>query len=395
MKTRKRVFLILDDGSMYPGYGFGAEPLAVDELIPGSSDLRSAGEVVFNTAMSGYHEVLTDPSYSGQLIVMTYPHIGNYGADPAWSEIGPDGEGGRSVKAAGFILRSLYEGPVPAGRISLHELLVNGDIPGISGIDTRRLTLHLRDTGSKTGCIVRKPDFDGTELATEDCAKVQEYLAAFPPMVGRNLVTGVGSQHVIELNPDGAPHIALLDCGSKANIIRELSARGCRITVVPSTTEPSAILALGADAVLASNGPGDPAVLESQTAGLQSLIGKTPLFGICLGHQLISQAIGAKTEKMKFGHHGVNHPVRDERTGRVFVTSQNHGFTVDESSLPHGTSVWFRNANDLTIEGIADDERSIYTAQFHPESAPGPHDSSWIFDAFLDSIRNAKSSSRK
>lgn len=386
MKVRKRVFLILEDASVYAGYGFGAEPLSVDDLHPASSDLRSAGEVVFNTAMSGYHEVLTDPSYSGQLVVMTYPHIGNYGADPAWSEIGPDGEGGRSVKAAGFVLRSNYDGPVPDGRITLDEFLKQGDVPGITDIDTRRLTLHLRDTGSKTGLIVHKPGFDGAELPAEDLSRIQEYLKAFPTMVGRNLVGMVGSPGIIELNPEGSPHIALLDCGSKANIVRELTSRGCRITVVPSSTGPADILALGADAVLASNGPGDPAVLETQTEGLASLIGKTPIFGICLGHQLISQALGAKTVKMKFGHHGVNHPVRDERTGKVFVTSQNHGFTVDEASLPDGVQVWFRNANDRSVEGIADDARSIYTAQFHPESAPGPHDSSWIFDAFLDAI---------
>ncbi len=388
MKVRKRVFLVLEDGGVYAGYGFGADPLSVDDLKAGTSDLRSAGEVVFNTAMSGYHEVLTDPSYSGQLVVMTYPHIGNYGADPAWSEIGPDGEGGRSVQAAGFVLRSLYDGPVPDGRISLDEFLRHGDIPGISDIDTRRLTLHLRDTGSKTGCIVEKPGSDASTLSADDQARVQQYLSSFPSMVGRNLVGMVGSRNVIELNPGGSPHIVLVDCGSKANITRELTARGCRITVVPSAATPDEVRALKADAVLVSNGPGDPAVLGVQTETIQDLIGQTPIFGICLGHQLISQALGAKTEKMKFGHHGVNHPVRDERTGKVFVTSQNHGFTVDESTLPTGAEVWFRNANDRTVEGIAYDEKRIYTAQFHPESAPGPHDSRWIFDAFLDAIQH-------
>lgn len=394
MTQAKRVFLVLDDGTVYPGYGFGADPLRADELEPGTADARSAGEVVFNTAMSGYHEVLTDPSYTGQLVVMTYPHIGNYGALSDWSETGPEEVGRRSVKAAGFVLRSVYRGPVPDGRISLHALLEAGNTPGISDIDTRALTLSLRDGGSRTGLIVlpgATPDGGRAErertLSEGDLERVSAYLRAFPGMVGRNLVTEVGTRSVVEINEAGSPHIALLDCGSKANIIRELTRRGCRITVLPSSSGAPEIEAIKPDAVLVSNGPGDPAVLEPQIASLRSLIGTTPLFGICLGHQLLSHALGAKTEKMKFGHHGVNHPVRDEKSGRVFVTSQNHGFTVSESSLPAGVSVWFRNANDRSIEGVSSDEYGVYTAQFHPESAPGPNDSSWIFDSFLSHIR--------
>lgn len=400
MTHLNRAFLILDDGSVFPGYSFGARPLSADELVPGTADARSAGEVVFNTAMSGYHEMLTDPSYTGQLVAMTYPHIGNYGALDEWAETGPGGTGNEgsnevaggessftaSIAAAGFILRSVYRGPVPDGRISLHTLLEKGDTPGISNIDTRALTLKLRDEGSRTGLIMAPADPEARTLSDTDREKALEYLRGFPSMVGRNLVTDVGTRGILEINPEGRPHIALLDCGSKANILRELTSRDCRITVLPSTADSREISAVGADAVLVSNGPGDPAVLAPQIEALKELVGKTPLFGICLGHQLLSQAVGAETEKMKFGHHGVNHPVRDEKSGRVFVTSQNHGFTVREGSLPDGIGVWFRNANDGSIEGISSDEQGIYTAQFHPESAPGPDDSSWIFDSFLSRI---------
>ncbi|MFP4552165.1 MAG: carbamoyl phosphate synthase small subunit, partial [Spirochaetales bacterium] len=196
----------------------------------------------------------------------------------------------------------------------------------------------------------------------------------------------VGSRKVVELNPLGAPHVALLDCGIKANIVRQLLAHECRVTIVPSDFEAAQLEAVGADALFVSNGPGDPGVLSHQIGLIKASIGKRPVLGICLGHQLIAEAVGAKTYKMKFGHHGVNHPVRDERTKRVFVTSQNHGFAVDEKSLPDGCEVWFRNANDGSIEGIVMDDKRIRTTQFHPESAPGPHDSHWIFRSFLDVV---------
>lgn len=398
MTQAKRVYLVLEDGSVFPGLGFGGAPLSVDELEPGAADMRSAGEVVFNTAMGGYHEVLTDPSYTGQLVVMTYPHIGNYGSLGEWSEAGPEDEQERRVKAAGFIVRSVFRGPVPAGRMTLDKFLRDAGIPGISDVDTRALTLKLREEGSLRGVIVAGSESGagggagggkpGAEtLAEAELAQVLEYLRAFPQMLGRNLIGTVGASRAVEISPEGAPHIALLDCGSKANIIRELTSRGCRITVLPHTASAEEIAAAGADTLLVSNGPGDPAVLEGQIELLRGFVGKMPLFGICLGHQLLAHALGGKTEKMKFGHHGVNHPVRDERTGRVFVTSQNHGFTVSEDSLPDGASVWFRNANDGSIEGIAADGAAVYTAQFHPESAPGPHDSAWIFDSFLSHLK--------
>ncbi|TVQ36906.1 MAG: carbamoyl-phosphate synthase small subunit [Spirochaetaceae bacterium] len=390
--------LILDDATLYPGRWWGAQPPSIEELDPVLIRDKGAGEVVFNTAMSGYHEVLTDPSYTGQLVVMTYPHIGNYGTDASWSETGPESDTHRSaVKAAGFVVHSLYDGELPDGRGSLSEFMRVNATPAIADVDTRALTLHLRDAGSRRGIIVRV-DEDlrpwgpraGTMLPQPLLERVVTYLRSFPDMKGRNLVGAVGSSVPVVVNADGKPHIALLDCGVKANIVRELTALGCKLTVFPSTAGEVEIRTVAPDALLVSNGPGDPAVLERQIATVRGCIGRLPVLGICLGHQLIAEALGARTYKMKFGHHGANHPVRDEQSGRVFVTSQNHGFSVEEASLPEGTRVWFRNANDHTIEGIRCDHPALASAQFHPESAPGPRDSRWVFGAFLDLIQTHK-----
>lgn len=382
---RETCTLVLNDGTEFPGKSFGLRAPTVAELIVDSTAPKAIGEVIFNTAMSGYHEVLTDPSYTGQLVAMTYPHIGNYGCDPAWSELGPGQGDDGAVEPAGFIVRSLYEGPVPDGRISLSQFLAENRTPGITGVDTRRLTLRIRDEGSVNGVIVR-PD-DGVALSDVERARVVAVLSAFPQMEGRDLLGTVGSREAISVNETGAPHIALLDCGSKANIIRRLVGLGCRVTLLPSDADETVVEAADADALFISNGPGDPAVLERQVALIKASIGRRPVLGICLGHQLIAEALGAKTYKMKFGHHGVNHPVRDERTRRVFVTSQNHGFAVDEASLPEGCDVWFRNANDQSVEGLVFDKMRIRTTQFHPESAPGPYDSHWIFESFLEDLK--------
>ncbi|TVR33149.1 MAG: carbamoyl-phosphate synthase small subunit [Spirochaetaceae bacterium] len=389
--------LVLEDATIYPGIGFGAEPLSINELDPAVTRHKGVGEVVFNTAMSGYHEVLTDPSYTGQLVVMTYPHIGNYGTDPGWSETGPETDARRSgVKAAGFVVRARYDGPPPDGRSRLSELLQTHETPAITDVDTRALTLHLRDNGSRRGVIVRAPQGlmrwthqPAAMLQQDQLDRVLSFLAAFPDMQGRNLIGEVGSSEPTVVNPGGKPHIALLDCGTKANIVRELQALGCRLTILPSRANESDVRAAAADALLISNGPGDPAVLSAQIETVRRCIGSMPVLGICLGHQLIAEAIGARTFKMKFGHHGANHPVRDEDSGRVFVTSQNHGFSVEEASLPEGVRVWFRNANDQSVEGIRNDAMGLASAQFHPESAPGPNDSRWIFAAFLDLVRTA------
>lgn len=384
-------YVILADGTEYVGHAFGgAAPTAVE--LAGDAGLArrlsAVGECVFNTAMSGYVEVMTDPSYTGQIVAMTYPHVGNYGVDRAWSEAGPENDpAARPVKAAGVIARRLYRGPVPAGRQTFDWWLAEAGVPGVEGIDTRALTLSLRDDGSRNALIVRPAD--GVSLTDDERQTAVEVLRRFPAMEGRALIGEVGSRDPVA--GDGAakgPHIALYDCGAKANIVRRLLDRGCRLSVLPSTASAADIRATGADAVLLSNGPGDPAVLEHQVAQARELVGTLPLLGICLGHQIIAEALGARTSKMPFGHHGVNHPVRDERTGRVFVTSQNHGFTVDEATMPSGTSVWFRNANDGSIEGMRDDARKVRTTQFHPEAAPGPRDSDWIFDAFLEGIGN-------
>lgn len=386
--------LFLTDGSVFPGISFGAPPIDIEDLVPGDERAKGAGEVVFNTAMSGYHEVLTDPSYMGQIVTMTYPHIGNYGTNDEWSETGPEpGTDRPGVKVAGFVLRSLYEGPVGAGRRALTEFLATHGTPGITDVDTRGLTLHLRDEGSASGVIVAAPA--GFERWRPEATipeafrdRVLAYLRAFPEMEGRNLVTEVGTTAEEIINPDGSPHVALLDCGVKGNIVRELVSRGARVSVWPSTAAPEDILAQGPDAVVVSNGPGDPAVLGSQIEGVRRLMAEKPTLGICLGHQLISEAVGARTYKMKFGHHGVNHPVRDEQSGHVFVTSQNHGFAVDEESLPANVTVWLKNANDGSIEGIKLTDRPVMSAQFHPEAAPGPRDARWIFDNFVELVRN-------
>ena len=377
--------LALADGSHYRGKSFGYPAPTVDELDAASAAPRSVGEVVFNTAMAGYYEVLTDPSYTGQLVVMTYPHVGNYGCDPAWSEAGHEPASRSAVKPAGFVVRSLYEGPPPEGRRCLHDFLYENRTPGITGIDTRRLTLRIRDEGSCNGLLVRPAS--GDDLSPGEQARAKELLDRFPVMVGRNLIGEVGTEERLVIQENGSPHIALLDCGIKANILRMLVDLGCRVTVLPSGVDESAVAQTGADALFVSNGPGDPAVLEHQVNLIRQSLGQRPVLGICLGHQLIAEALGARTYKMSFGHHGVNHPVRDERTGRVFVTSQNHGFAVEESTLPPGCEVWFRNANDNTVEGLAVDDRRIRTTQFHPESAPGPYDSHWIFGSFLESLR--------
>lgn len=387
----ERVVLVLADGREYYGDGFGAPAPRIDELgdrqgtgeghYP-ADELRNVGELVFNTAMSGYAEVLTDPSYTGQIVVMTYPEIGNYGVDTDWAESDPAGS--RPVKTAGFVVRNLYDGPVPPGRTGLAEYLAAAGIPGVTSIDTRALTLDLRDRGSRNALLVTIGE--DRPLTDDERAAVRRALEAAPAMEGRSLVGVVGRDTIETVAKGSGPHLALYDCGIKSNIVREFAALGCTLTMVPATAGAAEIEAIGADAFLISNGPGDPAVLEFQVEQTRALIGRLPVLGICLGHQIIAEARGARTYKMKFGHHGVNHPVRDEIGRRVFVTSQNHGFAVEEESLPEGMRVWFRNANDGTVEGIIDEENRLRTTQFHPESAPGPHDSRWIFESFLEAI---------
>ncbi len=381
-----KAYLVLENGTVFPGSSFGYGAPEASGLTEGQ--VFPFGELVFNTGMSGYHEILTDPSYTGQIVTMTYPHIGNYGCEDIWSENGPEAESRKDIKVSAFVVRELYDGPIPPGRITLDAFLKKNEICGISGIDTRKLTLMLRDEGSCNAVIVRASDKTGG-WSEKDLQLTLDFLKNLPSMEGQNLIGDVGTSEIVELPGEGT-HIALLDCGIKANIIRELETRSCRITLLPSSATIQDIRKINPDGVFLSNGPGDPAVLKAQVTLAQEILGEFPLVGICLGHQIIGQSIGAETFKMKFGHHGCNHPVRDEATGRVFVTSQNHGFAVREESLPEGVSVRFRNANDGSIEGLEWKEKKLLCVQFHPEASPGPVDSSWIFDAFLDVVKEGE-----
>lgn len=371
-------FLVLEDGEVFKGVSFGAPALRADRLVAGAG---GGGEVVFNTAMSGYHEMLTDPSYAGQIVALTSPHAGNYGCEDGWSERGPDDPEMAEIKLRGLVVRSYSSGPVPRGRISLDAFLKKHGIPGIADVDTRSLTIRLREKGSCNGCIVASSA--GDALYGEELRSVESAFRSLPSMAGANLLSFVGTRSPLPASSGARPRFSVVDCGVKANILRELGARGAAVTVLPWSASSEDVLSTRPDGVLFSNGPGDPAALASVVTTIRTLIGVVPVFGICLGHQMIALALGGRTRKMKFGHHGCNHPVRDERTGKVQVTSQNHGFEVDEEFLPEDVTVWFRNANDGSVEGLIHGSLPVMSCQFHPEAAPGPRDSSWIFDEFV------------
>lgn len=350
--------LMLEDGRVFTGFAHGA---------PGTA----FGEVVFNTAMAGYQETLTDPSYRGQIVVMTASHVGNYGLNDE------DGESDR-IQVAAFCARHF-----PArfsnqrGRRTIHAALHAAGIPGIDGIDTRALVRHLRSLGAMRGVVT-------TELLSEDGKEeLRGRILEQPEMTGAALALAAGTSRSYDFGPSGAPRIAAIDYGIKKNIVRRLSAHGLSGTVFPAAVSADQLKAGGFSGYFLSNGPGDPAALPQCVAVIQELLetGK-PIFGICLGHQLLGLALGARTFKLKFGHRGVNHPVRDLVTGTVAITSQNHGFAVDPATLPPAARMTHLNLNDETCEGFRLDGRPVFAVQYHPESAPGPHDSDALFAEF-------------
>lgn len=370
--------LALEDGSIFTGVAIGATGI-------------SSGEVVFNTAMTGYQEILTDPSYAKQMVTLTYPHIGNTGTTPE------DAESER-VHAAGLIIKDL---PLLASnwrnKQPLGDYLKANNIVAIAGVDTRRLTRILREKGAQNGAIVAG-DNATAELALE-------HARHFEGLNGLDLAQAVTTaemfqwtQGVWSLETDSHAevthlpyHVVAYDYGVKRNILRMLAARGCRLTVVPAKTPASEVLAMNPDGIFLSNGPGDPAPCDYAITAIQEILThKIPVFGICLGHQLLALASGAATEKMKFGHHGGNHPVQDLDSGKVLITSQNHGFAVNEASLPANLRVTHKSLFDGSLQGIERTDCPAFSFQGHPEASPGPHDVAYLFDRFVDLMAASK-----
>jgi len=351
--------LVLEDGTTFHGEAIGR---------PGTS----FGEIVFNTAMSGYQEVLTDPSYAGQIVVMTAAHVGNYGVRAAEAE-------SDRVHVAGFLARDFpprWSGS--GGEESLAGYLDRAGVLGLHGLDTRALVRRIRTEGAMRA---------GISTEVDDPEQLRARVLASPPMVGSDLALAVSpAQRSVHDAPQARFEVAAVDYGMKRNIVRLLNAAGCRVTVFPALASADEILSIEPDGVFLSNGPGDPAALPGPIATIEGLVGRAPIFGICLGHQLLGLALGAKTFKLKFGHRGANHPVADLETGAVAITSQNHGFAVDPDTLPREVEPTHRNLNDGTLEGFRHRELPILAAQFHPEAAPGPHDANPLFDRFIRSM---------
>jgi carbamoyl-phosphate synthase small subunit len=366
--------LALEDGTVFRGISIGAKG-------------NTTGEVVFNTAMTGYQEILTDPSYCRQIVTLTYPHIGNTGATPEDLESG-------QVYCAGLVIRDL---PLVSSSWraaeSLANFLIRGKVVAIADIDTRKLTRILRDKGALAGCIMTGENIDAT-AATRAARK-------FPGLKGMDLAKVVSTRRPYQWNDgsiDGAGpsrvsrpsqrlHVVAYDFGIKRNMLRILADLGCRMTVVPAQTPAAKALELKPDGILLSNGPGDPEPCDYAIAAAKELIeAELPVFGICLGHQLLGLAVGARTVKMKFGHHGANHPVQEIATGRVLITSQNHGFAVDESTLPAHLKPTHRSLFDGSLQGMAHTSRPVFSFQGHPEASPGPHDMRPLFEQFVQAM---------
>jgi carbamoyl-phosphate synthase small subunit len=368
--------LALEDGTIFEGISAGAPGLSV-------------GEVVFNTAITGYQEILTDPSYARQIVTLTYPHVGNTGMTDQDDEA-------RQVWASGLIVRNVPRRPSNwRSQVSMPEWLATRGIVAISDIDTRKLTRLLRDTGAQNGAV----------MAGEiDVEKALDAARKFPGLKGMDLAKVVTTPTAYEwsdgqldldnnvfVHADPKFHVVAYDFGVKHNILRMLAERGCQVSVVPAQTPAADVLAMNPDGVFLSNGPGDPEPCDYAIAAIREFVDrKIPTFGICLGHQLLGLATGAKTVKMKFGHHGANHPVQDLDGGRVMITSQNHGFAVDESTLPANVRVTHRSLFDGSNQGIELTDAPAFSFQGHPEASPGPHDVGPLFDRFVASMQQAK-----
>lgn len=378
----KSAILVLEDGTIFNGTAIGAEGLAV-------------GEVVFNTSMTGYQEILTDPSYAEQIITLTYPHIGNTGTNSEDEESG-------SIVAKGLVIRDL---PLLASNFrneeSLSEYLIRNNILGIADIDTRKLTRILREKGAQNGCIIAGDNIDEAKALAE--AK------DFPGLKGMDLAKVVSTKEQYtwkatswELGighgelANEQYHVVAYDFGAKRNILRMLSDRGCKLTVVPAQTPASEVLAMNPDGIFLSNGPGDPEPCDYAIAAIKEFLETDiPVFGICLGHQLLGLASGAKTIKMKFGHHGGNHPVKDLNRDVVMITAQNHGFAVDEDNMPANLKVTHKSLFDGSIQGIHRTDKPAFSFQGHPEASPGPHDAAPLFDHFIELIKAFTANSKQ
>ena len=362
----EKAYLILEDGSVFQGVSFGAK-------------IAGSGEVVFNTSMTGYQEVLTDPSYAGQIVNLTYPIVGNYG-------INRDDMESSRIRVSGLIVRDHCDEPSHGSSEStLHQFLLKYDVPGISEVDTRAITRRLRSAGVMMGMITT----DDPQLALLNLKQKPKY-------DNLDLVADVSTTQVYDwptpsLNPDyPMPRVLVTDSGLKYNILRHLRKRNCEVIVLPAATSAEDMMDLKPSGILVSPGPGDPQLLDYVVKNVRDVLGKVPMMGICLGHQMIARALGASTFKLKFGHRGGNHPVKDLNTGKVHITSQNHGYSVDPDSLPNGLAISHINLNDGTVEGLEHEDLPLFTIQYHSEAAPGPQDNEYLFDRFVSLINQNK-----
>lgn len=383
-KLRKKGVLILEDGAEFPGLLFGAPLSATSTRHSPSTQDFGYGEVVFNTSLSGYQEILTDPSYAGQMVCMTNPHIGNTGVN------GEDPESSK-IWCSGFIIQQLSE--TESGSTShanahwrstgsLEDYLLSNEIPGLCEVDTRALTRHLRSRGVVRGVI----------LPFAEKNEATRLLATLPPFEGRDLISKVTTQKTYSRPFPGGKKpefkVVVMDFGVKTHMLRLLEEWGCELTVVPAHTSSKAIVDLKPDGVFLSNGPGDPTAAPYALKTIQELLGKQPIFGVCMGHQLLALALGAKTYKLKFGHRGGNQPVIDLSTQKVEISSHNHGYSVLADPIPPGIEITHLNLNDKTVEGLSSQVFDAFSVQYHPEACPGPHDSTILFEKFIQTLRN-------